>query len=228
MKRVFIFIVFFFICGGFAIYGQYKITIDPDTILCQDGEAKITVATASTTLDLHCVARKGGGDFSEFKLVDGLSGKVQQATFTSPFPGEVEIHVLDGRNNRLGIVNLTVIAPILEIHTDDMYDSIDFRTKSMPLVVSVTDNRGNPVKNVKLVTKVTELVNKKHVPADVKVSPFIFRDGKFFARLSNLKETTYNITVYDMAHTESYDKAISPDILHPGTTLENMKIEFHY
>ncbi len=205
---------------------QYKVTVDPDTILCGDGEAKITVHTTSTMLDLNCVARKGGGDFSEFKMAEGPDGKVLQSTFISPFPGETEIHVLDGRFNKLGVVSVMVIAPNLEILTEDMYDSIDFSTKSMPLVVSVTDQRGKPILNAKLTAKITEVVNKKQVQSNIAISPFVMRSGKYIARLSNLKSASYHVMVYDVNHTESYDKAVSPDIPHPGTILEGMNVEF--
>ncbi len=149
-----------------------------------------------------------------------------QATFTSPFPGETEIDVLDGRFNKIGVVNLTIMAPIVEILTEDMYDSIDFRTKSMPLVVMVSDHRGAPLKNVKLVAKITEVVNKKHVASTITVGPFVFRNGKYVARLTNLKQANYHVMVYDMNHTETFDKAVSPDIQHPGAILEGMSVEF--
>ena len=209
-----------------GIHAQFNVTIDPDTILCGDGEAKITVQTTSTSMDLNCVARKGGGDFSEFKLVDGPNGKVQQAVFNSPFPGEVEIHVLDGKYNKIGAVNLMVIAPIIEILTEDMYDSIDFKSKSMPLVVSVADQKGNLIPNAKLVAKITEIVNKKQVQSNIVISPFVVRNGKYVARLTNLKSASYHVTVYDANHMESFEKAVSPDIPHPGTVLEGMNVEF--
>lgn len=209
-----------------TVNGQYKVSVSPDSILCVEGQAKITVNTIQTNLDLHCVARKGGGDFSDFKIVESADGRVSQAVFSSPFPGDVLIQVLDGKNTKIGEVTVTVVSPLIEVLEDKMYDSIDARTKSMPLIVSVKDPQNKPISNAKLVTKIFEIVNKKPVASTAKITPLVYSNGLYYARITNLKDASYKLEVYDENHYESFEKALNPDNPHPGTVIEGMNVSF--
>jgi hypothetical protein len=210
----------------FSVFGQYQVTVEPDSILCVEGQAKITVNTAQSNLDLNCIAKKGGGEFSDFKVIETADGRVNQAVFSSPFPGEVNIQVLDGKYTKIAEVTVTVIAPIIEILEDKMYDSINAQNKSMPLIVSVKDPKGNPISTAKLTTKISEIVNKKPVATNTKISEFLYQNGLYIARITNLKDASYKVEVYDENHYESFEKATNPDNPHPGTVIEGMNVAF--
>ncbi|NUM79841.1 hypothetical protein HUU42_03465 [bacterium] len=203
---------------------QYSVKVEPDTILAGEEQAKITVSTDKTNLNLNCVARKGGGNFSDFKLVATGSGQVNQATFETPFPGEVQIEVLDGKFNKIGVGDVTVVAPIVEIMEQESLDRFDGRSKSMPLMVRVVDHRGQFVKTAKLTCKISEIVNKKTVASSAKVTDFVLRDTYYEAAITGLKDASYKVEVTDVNHVEAFDKADNPDNAHPSAVIEGLNI----
>lgn len=209
--------------GAFA---QYTVQVDKDTILAGEETVTISVSPAEANLGLFCVSRKGGGNFSDFKLVQTADGAVLQATLSTPFPGEVSIDVLDVKFNKIGSANVYGASPTLEILEQECYDRIDFASKSMPMIVRVTDHRGQPVRNATLVCKLSEIVNKKSVPTDAKVSAFVWRDGRYEATISNLKDASYKVEVFDTSHLEIFDKAENPDNPYPAAIIEGMNVSF--
>ncbi len=202
---------------------QATVKIEPDTILAGDQEAKITVTSAKTDVNLNCVSRKGGGNFSDFKTIQGVGS---QATFTSPFPGEVEIEVLDGKFTKIGQTSVTVVAPTLTVLEETMVNNINWQNKSMPLMVRVTDHRDRPVKTAKLKCKLSEIVGKKVVATTSKVSDFVLKDDYYEATITGLKDASYKIEVIDMNHIEAFDNLDNPDNPHPTTVIEGLNISF--
>lgn len=203
---------------------QNRVTIEPDTIVAGDGEAKVRVFMTRPTLDLNCAARKGGGTFSEFKTVQTSNGSASEVTFSSPFPGEVDIDVLDNKFNKVGFANVTVVAPEVTILEEKSLDQFNAAAKSMPLFVSVTDHRGRFLKTAKLVCKIHEIVNKKAVATTTKVSEFVLRDGYYEAYISGLKDASYKIEVIDEGHLEAFDRSDNRDFAHPSSVIEGLNI----
>lgn len=209
---------------------QVKVIMEPDTILAGDQEAKIIVSPAKAELNLNCVSRKGGGNFSDFKTVQSANGSVSQATFTSPFPGEVEIDVLDGKFNKIGQTSVTVVAPNVTVLEEQSVNNIDWKNKTMPLYVRVTDHRDQTVKNAKLKCKLSEIVgsgkDKKIVASTSKVSEFVLKGDRYEATVSGLKDASYRIEVTDLNHLEAFDSLENPDNTHPSTVIEGLNISF--
>ena len=211
---------------SYQVSAQATVKVEPDTILAGDHEAKIIVSSAKTDANLNCVSRKGGGNFSDFKVVQTAGGNVNQASFTSPFPGEVEIEVLDGKYNKIAQTNVTVVAPVLTVLEESMVNNINWQTKSMPLYVRVTDHRDRLVKTAKLRCKLSEIVNKKVVSTTSKVTEFVLRDDYYEATITGLKDASYKIEVSDLNHMEAFDNLDNPDNPHPSTVIEGLNISF--
>ncbi len=214
------------VAASFPVFAQYTVQADKDTILAGEEEVKIVVSPGQTGLGLFCVARKGGGNFSDFK--SGLKGDelVLEATVTTPFPGEIVIDVLDAKFNKLGTSVVYAASPTIEILDQECYDRIDFASKSMPMIVRVTDHRGQPIRNVQLECRLSEIVNKKSVPTNAVVTPFVWKDGRYEATISNLKDASYRVEVVDTAHLEIFDKADNPDNPYPAAVIEGMNVSF--
>ena len=208
------------------VSAQATVKVEPDTILAGDQEAKITVSAAKIDAGLNCVSRKGGGNFSDFKVVQSASGTVNQASFTSPFPGEVEIEVLDSKFNKIGQTSVTVVAPVLTVLEESMVNNIDWQSKSMPLYVKVTDHRDRLVKTAKLRCRLSEIVNKKVVSTTSKVTEFVLREDYYEATITGLKDASYKIEVSDLNHMEAFDNLDNPDNPHPSTVIEWLNISF--
>jgi len=207
-------------------YSQYVVKIEPDSIMAGEGDATISVLTDKKDLNLSCIARRGGGSFTDFKVVQTSAGTVNQAIFRSPFPGETEIEVMDTKFNKVGKCVVTVIAPIIQILEQESLDKINWKDKSMPLMVKVTDPHGNAVRSAKLVCKLTEIINKKFVATATKASEFTFMEDHYEATISGLKDASYRVEVTDMGHLESHDKAEDPDNPHPSVIIEGLNISF--
>lgn len=205
---------------------QFTVTIDQDTILAGDQEAKIMVSPAKADANLNCVSRKGGGSFSDFKTAQTANGNVNQAGFTSPFPGEVEIEVLDGKFNKIGQTNITVVAPAITVLEEKMVNSIDWQNKTMPVYVRVSDHRDRLVKTAKLRCKLSEIVGKKAVASASKVSEFVLRDEYYEATITGLKDASYRLEVIDDNHLEAFDNLDNPNNVHPSTVIEGLNISF--
>jgi hypothetical protein len=208
------------------VSAQAVVKVEPDTILAGDQEAKITVSSSKMETNLNCVSRKGGGNFSDFKIIQTAGGSVNQASFTSPFPGEVEIEVLDGKYNKIGQTSVTVVAPVLTVLEESMVNNINWQDKSMPLYVKVTDHRDRLVKTAKLRCKLSEIVNKKVVATTSKVTEFVLRDEYYEATITGLKDASYKIEVSDLNHMEAFDNLDNPDNPHPSTVIEGLNISF--
>jgi hypothetical protein len=206
------------------LFAQYTVKCEQDTILAGEGEAKIDVSPAKANAGFSCVARKGGGTFSEFKQVESAGGSVSQATFTSPFPGEVEVEVMDSKYNKIGKTTLVVVAPTVEILEQESLDKFNGGLKTMPLYVRVKDNRGRLIKTAKLVCKLSEIVNKKSVATTSKVTEFVLRENYYEAELSGLKDAAYKVEVMDVNHLEAFDKAENADLAHPSSVIEGLNI----
>lgn len=203
---------------------QYSVTIEPDTILAGEAEARIIVQTSRTDLGLNAVARKGGGNFTDFKIHQSESGTVQQASFTSPYAGEVLIEVLDGKFNKLGSGIVYVMAPIVEIMEEESLNQFNGRAKSMPLMVRVVDHRDELVKNAKLICRLSEKQGNKFGPTTTKVSAFEFKGTHYEAQITGLRDASYKVEVVDLAHWEAHDKADNPDDPHPIAVIEGLNI----
>ena len=205
---------------------QSTVRVDQDTILAGDQEAKIIVSPAKTEAGLNCVSRKGGGNFSDFKTVQSDNGTVSQATFMSPFPGEVEIDVLDAKFNKIGKTSVTVVAPTVTVLEEKSVNSIDWQNKAMPLYVRVTDQHDKLVKTAKLKCKLSEIVGKKVVATTSKVTDFVLRDDYYEATITGLKDASYRVEVIDVNHLEAFDSLDNPDNPHPSTVIEGLNISF--
>ena len=203
---------------------QLQVKAEPDTILAGDQEAKIIVSTNKSTADFSCAARKGGGTFSEFKTVQTSAGAAGQVIFKSPFPGEVEIDILDNKYNKVGGVTVVVVAPEVTILEEKSLDKFDAGAKTMPLLVKVTDQHGRFVKTAKLVCKLSELVNKKSVATTSKVSEFVMRDDFYEAAITGLKDASYKLEVIDEGHLEAFDRADNRDNANPAAVIEGLNI----
>ncbi|MBL7958682.1 hypothetical protein JNL27_00445 [bacterium] len=208
------------------VEAQFTVKVDQDTILAGDQEAKIIVSPSKGEANLNCVSRKGGGNFSDFKTVQSTEGSVSQATFTSPFPGEVEIDVLDGKFNKIGKTNITVVAPTITVMEEKSVNSIDWQNKTMPLYVRVTDHRDNLVKTASLKCRLTEIVGKKVVSTTSKVTEFVLRADYYEATITGLKDASYRLEVIDVNHLEAFDALDNPDNPHPSTVIEGLNISF--
>ncbi len=214
-----------------AQQANYKVTVQPDTILAVDGEALINIFSGKTDLNYSCLAHKGGGTFSEFKLVQTASGQAAQVVFRSPFPGEVEFDIVDAKFNKIGSGNVTVAAPKVEILEEKSLDryseqgNVALGSRIFPLLVKVTDHNGHPIKTAKLFCKLQEIVNKKFVSTTTKASEFKWVDDHYEATMTGLKAASYRIEVIDEAHLESYDRADNRDYPHPSALIEGLNIE---
>jgi hypothetical protein len=207
-------------------HAQVTVTVEPDTILAGDQETKIIVSPAKAEMNLNCVSRKGGGNFSDFKVVQSAGGNVSQANFSSPFPGEIEIDVLDGKYTKLGQTSVTVVAPTITVMEETMVNNINWKDKSMPLMVRVTDHRDHPIMTAKLKCKLFEIVNKKAVATTSKVSDFALKGDYYEATITGLKDASYKIEVIDMNHLEAFDNLDNPENPHPSTIIEGLNITF--
>jgi hypothetical protein len=205
---------------------SYTVKADRDTILAGEEEVRLTVAPGDPNMGLFCIARKGGGNFTDFQNLQKDDGVLNEAIFTTPFPGEVVIDVLDKKFNKLGTVTVYAAAPTVEILENESYDRIDFATKSMPLVVRVLDHHGKPVKNASLVCRLHEIVAKKPTATTSKVSAFVLKGDRYEATISGLKDASYRVEVFDAAHLEIFDRAENPDNPHPAAVIEGMNVSF--
>lgn len=228
MKRYYLCLTFFLLLIHFVdpapVSAQYAVSIEPDTILAGEAEARILVQTNRTDLGLNAVARKGGGHFTDFKIHQLESGTVQQATFTSPYAGEALIEVLDGKFNKLGSGIVYVTAPIVEIMEEESLNQFNGRSKSMPLMVRVIDHRDEIVKNAKLICRLSEKQGNKFGPTTTKVSAFEFKGTHYEAQITGLRDASYKVEVVDLAHWEAHDKAENPDDPHPMAIIEGLNI----
>ncbi len=233
MMRKIVAIFYVVVLSAFAQQkqGLYKVTVDRDTILAADEEVKITVFTGKSDVNFSCAARKGGGTFSEFKVVQTPSGQGIQTVFKSPYPGETEIEILDVKYNKVGFTDVTVVAPkveILEEQSLDKYNEqggVALNARIFPVLVRVTDHRGQSIKTAKLSCKLQEIVNKKFVSTQSKVTEFVWREDHYEGNITNLKAASYRIEIFDDAHLDAYDKADNPDYPHPSTLIEGLNIE---
>lgn len=205
-------------------HAQYSVRIEPDTILVGEEEAQIIVQANRSDLGLNAVARKGGGMFTDFKAVESESGTYQQATFTTPFAGEIMIEVLDGKYNKLGSGTIIALAPTLVIMEEESLNRFDGRAKSMPLMVKVTNHRDEVVKNAKLKCRLSEKQGNKFGPTATKISEFEFKGTHYEAMITGLRDASYKVEVVDMAHWEAHDKADNPDDPHPMVVIEGLNI----
>ncbi len=207
-----------------GLSAQYTVTCEQDTILAGEGEAKINVSPGKANSGFSCIARKGGGNFSEFKQVETANGTVSQTTFSSPFPGEIDVEIVDNKYNKIGKTTLVVVAPTVLILEQQSLDLFNGPSKTMPLFVKVLDNRGVLIKTAKLVCRLSEIVNKKAVPTSSKASGFVLRDNYYEAELSGLKDAAYRVEVMDLSHLESFDKAENGDDAHPSSVIDGLNI----
>jgi hypothetical protein len=210
-----------------GVRAQFTIRCEQDTILAGEGEAKIDFAPAKANSGFSCVARKGGGSFTEFKQVETPKGTVSQSIFSSPFPGEVEIEVIDAKFVKIGKAILVVVSPTVQILEQESLDKFNGGAKTMPLYVKVLDQRGQLVKTAKLICRLSEIVGKKNVATASKVSEFVLREDYYEAEISALRDASYKVEVIDLNHLEAFDKSENPDEAHPSAVIEGLNISVH-
>lgn len=204
---------------------QFTVKIDADTVLSTDQEAKIIITPGKQGADYTCVARKGGGDFSDFKYYEGPDGPYNEATFKSPFPGDTEVDVLDGKFNRIGRVTVNVAPPTLVILEEDMINNIDWQKKSMPIIVQVLDHREQPIKTAKVKARLSEIVGRKTQATKSTVTDFKLEGDRYVASILGLVDASYKLEVYDEAHLQSFDQ-VETDHPYPSAVIEGLNISF--
>ncbi|HMV27714.1 MAG TPA: hypothetical protein PLG25_09745 [bacterium] len=228
-KRWMIFVVW--CCAGVLSAQQYQVRISPDTILCSDQEAIIRVSPGRSGVELTAVARKGGGSIGDFRYANSDQGYVNQAIFSSPFSGEIEIEVMDNKNNKVGMVTVTVVPPTMEFMEDESIAESNAAEKRIPLKIKVLDQNGSFIKTAKVTCKVSEVEgtgkNKKIKPSDAKVGAFVLLDGYYEGQLTNLKNATYRLEFFDEAHLLPFDSEENPDAQHPSLLIDSWPISFN-
>lgn len=210
---------------GSPLMAQLSVKISVDTVLAKDQEAKIIVTPGKQNVDYTCVARKGGGDFSDFKYYEGPDGPYNEATFTSPFPGDTEIDVLDGKFNRVGRVTINVAAPSLTILEEEMINNIKWQDKTMPVIVQVFDQREQPIKTAKLQARLSEIVGRKTKATTSKVTDFRLEGDRYVATITGLVDASYKLEVFDEAHLQQFD-LVESDHPYPSAVIEGLNISF--
>lgn len=207
---------------------KYKVTVEPDSIMAGEEPTTVTVHANQKDLKLTLMARRGGGEYGDFKYVQTSGGGVYQTTFKTRFPGEIDLFVMEVKDtgyDPVGQTILTVFGPSLLLDYDFNINTVE---KSMGITVDLTDFRERPIEGAEFDYKIYSVKGKrKSTKSGAKLDPFVFKDGKYHSKFRFTEYGDYEIHVWDKVHFGSYFDAGEEvrDNPHPFDKILGLTIE---